>query len=98
MLLYFSKCLQQTSYFRFRKKKYTLYVYVIIFIYVCMCDICINHHTEANSLILTTIFSSIMCCPRSVHAALKNVQMATGMTQESSMKATLKGQWLFPYF
>ena len=80
------------------KKIIHVYVYVIIFIYICMCDICINHHTEVNSLILTAIFASIMCCPRSVHAALNNVQMATGMTQESSMKATLKGQWLFPHF
>lgn len=80
------------------KKIIHVYVYVIIFIYICMCDIYINHHTEVNSLILTAIFASIMCCPRSVHAALNNVQMATGMTQESSMKATLKGQWLFPHF
>lgn len=53
---------------------------------------------ERFLLFCQPFLGSTMCCPKGIHAALKKVQMATGITRESSVKATLKGQWLFPYF
>ena len=43
-----------------------------------------------------TFWGDAVHYPKSVHAVLRDVRMASGMTRESSVKAALKGRRLFP--
>lgn len=70
-------------------------------VYICVGEICIHIPIiilKGILLFCQPCFGSTMCCPENIRTALKNVQMATGMTLETSMKALLRGEWLSPYF
>ena len=76
-----------------------IFTYMYIYMYVYVWHILSIIILKGILLFCQPCFESTMCCPRSVDAALKNVQMATGMPQKSSMKTTLrKGNGSFHLF
>lgn len=58
------------------------HLHIYVYIYVCVCVTHVSVITLKGILFFCQpCFESTMGCPQSVDAALKNVQMATGMPQ-----------------
>lgn len=55
----------------------------------------LDHHPKRPLSFCHAFYGDTVHSPKSVPAALRNVPMSSGMTQGSSVKAALKGQWLF---